>query len=74
MHVESDSSFLEWIRNGLNSMHPCYDVIESYRTFFKHNSFLVVNHVFRESNIVADHLANLSLDYSLGLHILDSIP
>lgn len=75
MQLELCSSLIvSWIANGLYSLHPCYGITESCREVFRLNSQFSIKHAFRECIRVADCLANFSYEFSLGLHVLKTIP
>lgn len=73
--MEFDSSVLvSWINNGMESSHPSCSLIESCISIFKQFANYSISHVYCECNFVADSLANLSHEFSLGLRILYYAP
>lgn len=44
-------------------------LIWSIKEFLKRDWHIRINHIYREANYVADHMANLTLSFSLGLYM-----
>lgn len=70
VHVETESVFArDAIINGVGLAHPQTILVARIKKFILDNSWSCsVNHVYREANSVADHLANLSHSLSPGVH------
>lgn len=73
--VELDSKVVVyWINEGFSFDYPNYGIVQSCRDFIAKNPHFSIKHIFHECNLVADGLANLSLNLSLGVHEFFHVP
>ncbi|CAN1845759.1 Putative ribonuclease H protein At1g65750 [Linum perenne] len=71
--VQSDSNCaLQLLTNGNRADHQHAASILKFQEVTKRDWSLQMNHIYRESNCLADHLANAAHSMALGLHHIDS--
>ncbi|CAN1123860.1 Putative ribonuclease H protein At1g65750 [Linum perenne] len=71
--VQTDSKCaLQILTNGTDTDHQHAAAILKFQELTKRDWTLKMNHIYREGNALADHLANSAHSMALGLHQIDS--
>lgn len=75
LKLETDSLAIKKLLTDPESAGPMQSVmVENCIEFIKKDWSLEIEHIYREANLVADGVANLTTDMSTGLHMLEIPP
>ena len=73
--IESDSAVaVNLIIDGCPVLHPYDSLVLQIREWRQKNWEVIILHIYREANRVADCLANLAHSFLVGVHVLDVPP
>ncbi|KAF7805280.1 non-LTR retroelement reverse transcriptase-like [Senna tora] len=75
IHVEADSlNIVNMIKDGVDVAHPLGVIVDKIREFCAKDWAVYIDHVFRESNRVANALANWAQVLPTGFNMYDRTP
>nr|AID60103.1 hypothetical protein [Brassica napus] len=75
LEVEVDSkSVVGFLKTGIHDSHPLSFLVRLCYGFVSRDWIVNFSHVYRETNRLADGLANYAFSLQFGLHFFDSVP
>ncbi|KAF7811558.1 ribonuclease H [Senna tora] len=75
IELDSDSSTaIALLTSVVDESHPCYPLIHHIKRMLERHWVVVLKHVYRESNKVADFMARMGHSLPLCFHVFESVP